>query len=237
VTADPRLDALRALANYLVADAPVGDTLHRVAEITTDALPAAAMAGIAMLGEDGQPTTSVSTDPESPEIDQAQYGSGKGPCLDAWRQGRTIRVEDMERAFDDYPEFARAALDHGVRSTISFPMLAGDDSVGALNLYAREERAFDDDDQALGEELAKAAGSVLANASAYWAAYDLGEGLSQAMHSRAVIEQAKGILMGRTPTLDADAAFAVLRQMSQDENVKLRDIAQRIVDHRADEPD
>jgi len=63
----------------------VGDTLLRVSEITTDALPAATMAGITMLGENGEPTTVVFTDQQAPEIDEAQYSSGNGPCLDSWR--------------------------------------------------------------------------------------------------------------------------------------------------------
>jgi AmiR/NasT family two-component response regulator len=77
-----------------------------------------------------------------------------------------------------------------------------------------------------------AASVVLANATAYWGAQELGEQLTAAMQSRAIIEQAKGILMGQSPDLDADGAFAVLRRASQRENVKLRDIAQRIVSER-----
>jgi AmiR/NasT family two-component response regulator len=73
---------------------------------------------------------------------------------------------------------------------------------------------------------------VLVNASAYWQASHLSEQLAEAMRSRAVIEQAKGILMARSPQLSADEAFDVLRRASQRENVKLRDIAQRIVDRR-----
>ena len=78
---------------------------------------------------------------------------------------------------------------------------------------------------------------MLVNASAYWQATQLGEQLSQAMQSRAVIEQAKGILMARSPQMTADDAFELLRKASQRENIKLRDIAQRIVDRKpADRP-
>lgn len=67
-------------------DAPVGDTLHRVAALTTSALSGAEFAGIAMLGANGRPTTAVYTDETSPDVDKAQYDSGRGPCLDAWRE-------------------------------------------------------------------------------------------------------------------------------------------------------
>jgi len=229
---DPRSAALSALSGFLVSELGLGDTLLRVAEVTSQAFPAARMAGIAMLDEYGQVRTGIYTDPESPEIDSGQYESGRGPCLDAWRLARTVRIDDMTEATADYPEFAGIALDHGILSTLSLPLIAGGEGIGALNLYSAGKHGFPEDAEDLGLELAAAAAVVLANAHAYWAAVELGEGLSEAMKSRAIIEQAKGILMARSPDMDADAAFDLLRQASQRENVKLRDIAQRIVDRR-----
>lgn len=226
--------ALRALSQFVISKTSMGETLLRVSQITTEALPAAEMAGISLLGDQGRPTTGVFTDPEAPEIDAAQYASGRGPCLDSWRTGKVVRLADMAKASVAYPEFAAAAQAHGVGSTLSFPLMAGSDAIGALNLYARGQDAFTDEDESAGTLLAGAAAIVLANASAYWQATQLGEQLSQAMQSRAVIEQAKGILMARSPQLTADEAFDVLRKASQRENVKLRDIAHRIVDRRGD---
>ena len=120
----------------------------------------------------------------------------------------------MTDASERYPEFARAALGHGIPSTLSLPLVAGGDGVGALNLYARRAGAFTKEDEELGEELAAAAAAVLANTSAYWSAFELGEGLTEAMRSRAVIEQSKGILMAGGPELDADGAFDLLRRAS-----------------------
>ncbi len=225
-------EALRALSQFLIAERSMGDTLLRVTEITIDALPSAEMAGISLLGEDGTPTTGVFTDREAPEIDAAQYDAGRGPCLDAWREQRVVLVDDVGVMEDKYPEFAAEARIHGVASVLSLPLVAGTHGVGALNLYARTPKAFSPDDEAAGTDLAAAAAIVLANASAYWEASQLSEQLSEAMKSRAVIEQAKGILMARSPDLDADGAFDVLRRASQRENVKLRGIAQRMVDRR-----
>ncbi len=190
------------------------------------------MAGISLLGEDGRPTTGVFTDQRSPDIDAAQYESGRGPCLDSWRLGKVVRLDDMDAAAADYPEFAAAAQAHGVQSTLSLPLVVGDERLGALNLYARIPGGFSSDDEALGTDLAATAAVVLANATAFWAASELSDQLGQAMRSRAVIEQAKGVLMGRSPKMTADEAFDVLRKASQRENIKVRDIAQRIVDRR-----
>jgi GAF domain-containing protein len=233
MSAAPLTDALRALSRFLVADASFGDTLQRVSEIAVAAIGPAEFLGIAMLGSDGRPTTGVFTDPASPEIDRAQYDSGNGPCLDAWREMRTVRLDDLDAASGTYPEFAAAAQAHGIRSTLSLPLVAGEQGVGAMNLYASTAGAFSDEDEQLGGTLATAAAVVLANAAAYWDARQLSEQLSTAIRSRAVIEQAKGILMARSPHLDADDAFDALRRMSQQENLKLRQVAERVVAQRS----
>ncbi len=232
MSSDASAHALHALSQFVISKTSMGDTLLRVSEATLEALPAAEMAGITLMGENGRPTTGIFTDDAAPEIDAAQYESGAGPCLDSWRTGRIIRLDDIADAAEVYPLFAQAAQDHGVHSSLSLPLLAGDEAVGALNLYARVPAGFSEEDEATGQVLASAAAIVLVNASAYWQAAQLSEQLNHAMQSRAVIEQAKGILMARSPQLTADEAFDVLRKASQRENVKLRDIAQRIVDRR-----
>ena len=138
----------------------------------------------------------------------------------------------MERCASEYPGFAVACLEHGVQSTLSLPMIRGKVAVGAMNLYAHVADGFSDDDEALGMDLAGAAGSVLSNVSAYWTAFDLSQNLNEAMKTRAVIEQAKGMIMARSPGITPDEAFDLLRKASQRENVKLRLIAQRIVERR-----
>jgi putative methionine-R-sulfoxide reductase with GAF domain len=227
---DPRAAALSALARFQVTDTTVGQALQRIADITLEAVPAAEIVGMSMLGDDGRPTTGVFTDADSPEIDAAQYREGKGPCLDAWRHNAVFRVPRVEDSADRYPGFAAACLDHGVRSTLSLPMAAGDVAVGAVNLYARVSDGFDDADESVGRDLAAAGAAVLVNVSAYWTAFDLGAQLQEALASRAVIEQAKGVLMAGRPGLTPDGAFDLLRMASQRENVKLRDVARRIVE-------
>ena len=231
---DASAQALSALSQFVISKISMGETLLRVSQITSDALPAADMAGITLLGDDGKPTTGIFTDPEAPEIDASQYSSGRGPCLDSWRLQKIVRIEEMDGA-GDYPEFAAVAKAHGVQSTLSLPLMAGDEAAGAMNLYSRTARGFTDEDERAGTLLAGAAAIVLVNASAYWQAAQLSEQLSHAMQSRAVIEQAKGVLMARSPHLNADEAFDLLRKASQRENVKLREIAQRIVDRRRSE--
>jgi GAF domain-containing protein len=226
---DALSEAIAALSRFLVADVSIGDTLQRVAEITQRAVPAAEFVGISMLDDDGAPTTAIFTDVKSPEIDQAQYDSGDGPCLTSWREQRVVRLDDTRARRPDFPEFAVAAAAHGIGSVLSVPLGASDHRMGALNLYGVTARAFSTADESVARQLATTATAVLANATAYWSAYQLGEDMRSAMESRAVIEQAKGILMAETPGTDAEAAFDLLAKASQRENVKLREIAARIV--------
>ena len=233
MSSDARSEALLELVRFNVSESTVGDTLQRIAEITLKAVSAADISGITMLGEDGQPTTGVYTDEISPEVDAAQYAAGRGPCLDAWREHRVVLVDHIDDELDRYPEYEATARAHGILSTLGVPLLSQGTGIGAMNLYARTAHSFTPEDATLATELGVAAASVLANVCAYWTAFDLGQQLDEAMRTRAVIEQAKGMLMARSPALTADEAFDVLRRASQRENVKLRTIAARLVDRTA----
>ena len=103
---------LQALTRFLVSDSPVAETLQRITEIARDAIPAAEMAGISLLDPGTGPATPIYTDETSPAIDEGQYRDGRGPCLDAWRDCKVVRVDDVAAVVSSYPSFTRAALDH-----------------------------------------------------------------------------------------------------------------------------
>lgn len=219
-------EAFLALSQFFVDDGTLGDTLLRVAELARDMAPAD-MAGITMIVE-GKPGTVVFTDVEALEIDESQYDSQSGPCLDALRRQQIYRIDST---FDDdrWPEFAKHASSHGILSTLSIPIVARGEGLGGLNLYARRLSAFHDDDAQRMFAFARHAAIVLANTQVYWDAHQLSENLSQAMRSRSTIDFATGILMatgGRKP----QEAFQLLVRASQRENRKLRDIASELVE-------
>ena len=82
-------------------------------------------------------------------------------------------------------------------STLSLPLIAGGRAFGALNLYSRQERGFSEEDEALAAGLAEQASVVLANVDLYWRARVLADQLREALSTRAVIDQAKGIIMAQ----------------------------------------
>jgi GAF domain-containing protein len=216
---------LRALTQFFVNEGTLGDTLLRVSEMARE-ITSAKYAGITMMVE-GSPSTAVFTHTEAPEIDKAQYRSGEGPCMYAFRDQQVYRIDST---LDDvrWPDFARQAAAHGIRSTLSVPLAAQGQGLGALNLYAERPGHFTDAHEHSARHFADQASIALANAQVYWDARQLSENLSQAIASRETISQAVGILIvvgGRTP----DDAFQMLVRASQRENRKVREIAQDIV--------
>jgi GAF domain-containing protein len=225
--ADHLAEGITELSRLLVNEESLDDTLQRVADLACRNTGGADIAGVTML-RDGKPTTTVYTDPTSPEIDSAQYETGSGPCMDAFREQRVFRIADTE-VDESWTAFSAAAFDRGVRSTISFPLSVRGSGTGALNLYSRKPEAFSDDDEDHGMLFAQQASVALANAQLYDSAYRMTQQLQDALVSRAAIDQAKGVLMARNG-VSAEEAFGLLRTTSQQENRKLRDVAQEIVD-------
>jgi GAF domain-containing protein len=219
-------ESLAALTRFYVGDGTLEESLHRVAELTVDALDPVDFVGLTMPIE-GSRGTAVFTDRLSPDIDQAQYVSGEGPCLEAFETGRVVAVDSMTDP-GPYPAFRAAAFVHGINSTLSLPMTVDHGTVGAMNLYSRHRAAFSEGDCALAAAFAGQASIVLANAQGYWDARDLEVSYGEAMGYRAVIEQAKGIIMG-AERCGPDEAFQILRAASQRENIKPRDIAALMV--------
>lgn len=223
---DELLEAVASLSRYFVGDATMAETLTRVSELARSTLGSTEEVGITLEVE-GRSGTYVFTDPEIPEVDRAQYETGDGPCLESFDTGQPV-ILSSTLASDRYPRFCEVARAHGILSVLSLPLATPDGRVGAMNHYSRVEHAFGPAEAELGQRFADQAAFLLVNAKAYWDARSLAENLGEAMKSRAVIEQAKGIIIARTGGT-GDDAFDVLRQQSQAENVKLRDIAAEIV--------
>jgi GAF domain-containing protein len=229
----PLAESLAALSRFFVGDGTLKDTLQRVSELATQAVPAADLVGITMVVE-GRQRTAVFTDELALEIDQAQYDTGEGPCLDAFKQQQVFSIP-ATRERGPWPAFRRSAASHGILSTLSMPLGVDKSPLGAMNLYSRTEQAFNENDAQVAALFASQASIVLANAQAYWDAHELSARLGDAMKTRSVIEQAKGMLMA-AQHCDENEAFEMLVRASQRENVKLREIAARIVKAATDQP-
>jgi GAF domain-containing protein len=177
--------------------------------------------------QQGRYVTVAATDPQANLLDQVQYRQRSGPCLDALEGGRDVLIEEMCQD-DRWGDFRWHAVANGVASTLSTPVTVRGTTVAALNLYAPVVRAFGADKCAAAAAFADAAATAVGLALRLAEQERLTEQLQQALVSRGVIDQALGIIMSGHK-LDADEAFDILRKASQEQNVKLRAIAARLV--------
>ena len=225
--------AFAELGRINLASQDLNQVLATVAELTRDVLPGAEQVSVTLV-TDGLPGTATFTGELALALDEKQYETGYGPCLDAAASREVRLVADMSTE-TRWPKFCASAVTHGVCSSLSVGIPIQETLTGALNIYATKLNAFQDDDVALARTFAGYAAVAMANAHLYATTSSLAAQMATAMSSRAVIEQAKGILIAQQ-RISAQAAFDVLSRASQVSNRKLREVAQAIVD-KAQSPD
>ena len=234
------LGAFETLTNTLLAGAGTDDVLDRLVDLAVDAIEPCEHASISyserkagsVEDSDGRVFTIAATGPKVLELDELQYRTGQGPCVTAATQrkkdpDRVIKVSDTS-ADTLWPEFSHGANSAGIGSISSFTMRT-DGTVGALNLYAAKPHAFSDGDDAVGMLFAAYSGALVAVTDALNQERRVTAQLHEALDTRDVIGRAKGMLMERE-RIGNEQAFEVLKRLSQQLNVKLRDIAREIAD-------
>ena len=228
------LAALQQLSDLVSSEGDLDRTLKTVVDLSVGTLPGCDAAGVTLRKADGSEMTAAATDDFALEIDKIQYESHEGPCLQAMIDGERVELEAISEE-TRWPEFTKRAGAAGFRSSLSFPLKV-DGSVGALNLYSKKERAFSDEGRLVGDIYAKQAQIAMKNAVMYAAARHLAAQLEEAIESRDLIGQAKGILMERESMTDEEA-FQMLVAASQAANLKVREIARRLVDEKRNADD
>jgi GAF domain-containing protein len=179
------------------------------------------------LNRTGRMSTVACSDELATRVNELQYRLGEGPCLAALREGCPVRVDDTA-ADDRWPRFGAQAAASGVLSALSLPLTAQDETIGALNLYARAREAFGDAETRRAERFAENAAGALALGLRLVSYAALTDQLRESLASRAVIDQAVGVIMAQE-RCGQDKAFSVLRTASQNRNLKLRQVAQEMV--------
>jgi GAF domain-containing protein len=220
-------DGLRHLSRLVLQDETLETTLQRIVDVATRAVPDTL--GVSITLQKGtRPYTAVATNPAVEAIDQREYAVDEGPCIDAIRTGRPHLLDDVATE-TRWPAFTGVCRDEGLGSVLGVPLCVGDEPYGAMNLYALSPGAFKEDQQQAAALLAEQAGVALANTRTYSACSDKIRQLQEALETRVIIEQAKGVLMA-TERCDAEAAFEILKTRSQRTNTKLRKVADDVVD-------
>ncbi|MBV9792576.1 MAG: GAF and ANTAR domain-containing protein [Actinobacteria bacterium] len=203
-----------------VPEADLQATLDAIARTAVQTISAAKYAGVNLYDHGKFVPQSVAGEPPL-VLDVLQQATGIGPCIDAAREQATIRVDDMTTE-TRWPEYVEQALALGVASMLCVPMYVEDQRLGSVSLYATDRAAFSLADEYVARLLAAQAAMALAEA------HRAGQ-LRQALSSRDVIGQAKGILMERH-RITADEAFRMLSEHSQRANRKLADVARTLAE-------
>jgi GAF domain-containing protein len=221
-----RADALAALGRIDFARHDLRGVLGEIAGLARACLAGGGEASVTLIRNRAAYTAAFTGEPAL-ALDETQYETGYGPCLDAAVSGQTLVSRDLA-AEGRWPAFARTANEVGILSSLSLPLPPMGAVSGALNVYATKPDAFDDDAVQDGRAFADHAAVAIGNANLYTDAAAQARQMREAMEYRAVIEQAKGILMADR-RCTADEAFEILRRVSNETNRKLRDVADMLV--------
>ncbi|MGY1603515.1 ANTAR domain-containing protein [Geodermatophilus sp. SYSU D00815] len=227
---DPSPDAVQRafeeLGRQSFAQHSLQSLVQKVADVAARVLPGDPATSVTILTRD-RPRTVAASHALALDLDRTQYELGSGPCLQAASTGGLAACPDTG-SDDRWPQFAARAAELGCRSVLSVPLPVQELVAGGLNVYLRGISPSDDATRALAERLASYAVVPVSNMYLYSSAAERVEHLQAALDSRAVIDQAKGILMERFK-LTADQAFQALVRVSMETNTKVRDVAEQFV--------
>ena len=215
------------LADNLVADFDVVELLTLLADRCVEVLGVGA-AGLMLVGPEGDLRVMASSSEAMRVLELFEIQAQEGPCLDCHRTGLPVSDRDLTAADRRWPRFAAEALAAGFRSVQALPMRLRGSVVGALNLFHLQPGEMPAADVAAAQALADVATIAILQHRAAQEAQTLNEQLNQALNTRIVIEQAKGMVAERLG-LDLEAAFTTLRNHARNHNLRLADVAQDVV--------
>jgi hypothetical protein len=223
----PRPDLAHEAAELLsIANTSEPGSLNRLVVLAARQV-AACSGATALLWRGSEPAMRAASHPDLPELDDVQLSSGRGPVLDALSGGGPVICPDT-LAEARWPEYASAALRRGVRCCVTLAYQSGGDAV-TLSLVGARPRSLEPGQ--LAELLTAFGGAVMGNAAEYGDAKRTALQLRAAAESRALVDQAKGMLM-QALGCSAEDALEKLRQISQERNLRVTDVARTIIDSR-----
>jgi GAF domain-containing protein len=224
---------LAELAATVSSARPIDAILDDVVALTKRRVPGVEEASITLIRH-RKASTVAFTGELAIALDEIQYEEGYGPCLDAGRANEVMHIEDAARE-KRWPRYVPTARKHGLGSSLSVPLPVENYLIGAVNMYSTRPHAFDRDSVTLAQAFAAHVTVALSQAEASSGHRRQVENLQIALQSRAVIEQAKGIIMAQRKC-DAETAFKMLRDLSMQENVKLYELAAQVVTSASNHP-
>jgi hypothetical protein len=210
------------------AEASAPRSLNQLVADAVRQVPACSGAA-AVLWRDGEPVALAASHPSLPELIEAEVSSGRGPALDALRDGEPAACPDTLQE-ERWPQYASAALRQGVRCSLSLADRSGAAAV-CLSLFSARPRMLGPDSVAVAQRLLAFGTALVDVAADYGEARRAEHQLRDAAESRALVDQAKGVLI-HALGCSADEAWQHMRQISQARNMRVTEVAARIIDSR-----
>lgn len=218
---------LSEFAHTLANRFEVSEVLYRLAEHVVEILGVAGT-GISVVDEKGKLRPVTGINELTIGLEAAEERFQEGPCVDAFHQGEVVAVTDLEEEGHSWPRWTVEAKERGVRAVLGIPLRVRTDSLGAMNVYSEQPRQWRQAEIRVARVLSDMAASYVANASDLEESQRTTEQLREALDSRIIIEQAKGVLANEMG-VDVDQAFQVLRSHSRRHSVSLRSVAHGVV--------
>jgi GAF domain-containing protein len=229
VTREERLvRTLVQLADSLVDDFDVVDLTVLLTERCVELLDAAA-AGLLLRGGQGGLNLMAATSEAAGAVELFQIQTDEGPCRDCILTGMPVNVADLAAETERWPRFAPVGVEAGFRAAHAVPMRLRTEVIGALNLFRLQPTMLARSDLTVAQALADIATIALLQSRAIYESQVVTDQLEEALQSRVLIEQAKGIL-AESGRVGMDEAFTRLRRFARSAQRHLADIAQEIVD-------
>jgi transcriptional regulator with GAF, ATPase, and Fis domain len=215
------------LADSLRGGHDVIDTMDVLVQATVTHTRASE-AAVVLADAGGSLHVVASTSERSVDVEEAQIGTGSGPCVAAYADGHLLEVPDVQQVVDRWPEFVETAEASGLRAAVAIPLTVRDRTIGGMNVFLREAGRLDDVELVLLQAMTHVATiSVLQQRDAD-ARDELTDQLQRALDARVTIEQAKGFLAYQHQT-GVDQAFALIRDHARRHRVRLREVAEGVV--------
>ncbi len=219
--------ALVEMADTLVDDYDVVDLLTGLTDRCVSLLGVSA-AGVMLASPAGSLSLVASSSEAMRMLELFELQAKEGPCLDAFRTGDPVEQESLEAGSGRWPSFSAAAVQSGFQSAIALPLRLRDVTLGAMNLLFVEQSVMSEGDVIVARAFADLAALSIVQHRASADALRLNEQLSDALTSRIVIEQAKGVISERAG-IDLAEAFSRLRDYARNGNLRLTDVAQAAI--------
>jgi GAF domain-containing protein len=225
------VEAFVRLADTLVTDYDVIDLFHGLCADCVSLLGADA-AGLLLTDQRGSLQLVSASNEQAQVVELFQLQADQGPCLESFRTGQQVRVDDLATEVR-WPRFTSRARENGFAAVHALPMRLRGEVVGALNLFHRRRHVMDEADLGVGQALADVATIAILTDRSSRQRELLTEQLQAALTSRVIIEQAKGVLAERGG-IGLDEAFARMRSYARGRQLRLADVARDVVEGDVD---